>query len=236
MIDREIINEINKIIEYDFKDPGILELALTHKSYTNEMALKNIYGNERLEFMGDAVLGAVISHIIMERYEDFSEGDLSKMRAAVVNKEALAGILKKLGINRFIILGKGEQENNGREKDSILANVYESIIAAVYFDGGYNSIFNMISSHFEEVLNDAEQDGGYANDYKSRLQEYCQKNINTLPKYIIESEEGPDHIKQFESVVIINNIKYEKGIGRNKKSAEQEAALKTLNRLLKEFK
>ena len=125
MLDREVINEINKIIEYDFKDPGILELALTHKSYANEMALKNIYGNERLEFMGDAVLGAVISHIIMKRYEVFSEGDLSKMRAAVVNKEALAGILKKLRINRFIILGKGEQENNGREKDSILANVYE---------------------------------------------------------------------------------------------------------------
>jgi len=236
MIDREILNKINKIIKYDFKDPGILDLALTHKSYANEMSLKNIYGNERLEFMGDAVLGAVISHIIMEKHEDFSEGDLSKMRAAVVNKEALAGILKKLGIKRFIILGKGEQENNGREKDSILANVYESIIAAVYFDGGYNSIFNMISAHFEEVLNNAEQDGGYINDYKSRLQEYCQKNLNILPKYIIESEEGPDHIKQFESVVIIDNMKYEKGIGKNKKSAEQEAARKTLNRLLKEAK
>jgi len=236
MIDSETINEINKIIKYDFKDPGILELALTHKSYANEMSLKNIYGNERLEFMGDAVLGAVISHIIMEKHEDFSEGDLSKMRAAVVNKEALADILKKLGINRYIILGKGEQENNGREKDSILANVYESIIAAVYFDGGYNSIFNMISAHFEEALNNAEQDGGYTNDYKSRLQEYCQKKLNILPKYIIESEEGPDHIKQFESVVIINNMKYEKGIGKNKKSAEQEAARKTLNRLLKEEK
>ena len=94
----------------------------------------------------------------------------------------------------------------------------------------------MISIHFDEVLNNAEQDGGYTNDYKSRLQEYCQKNLKTLPKYIIESEEGPDHIKQFESVVIIDNIKYEKGIGKNKKSADQEAAMKTLNRLLKEFK
>src|SRR5210317_1333247 len=116
MIDREIIKVINRILDYEFKNPALLELALTHKSYANEMASKNIYGNERLEFMGDAVLGAVISHIIMKRYEVFSEGDLSKMRAAVVNKEALAGILKKLGINRFIILGIGEQENNGREK------------------------------------------------------------------------------------------------------------------------
>ncbi len=235
MIDREINKIINRILDYEFKNPALLELALTHKSYANEMELKNIYGNERLEFMGDAVLGAVISHIIIERYEDFSEGELSKMRASVVNKESLAGLLKKLGINRFIILGKGEQQNNGRGKDSILANVYESIIAAVYFDGGYDSAYNMISAHFKETFNNAEQDGCYINDYKSRLQEYCQKNMNTLPEYNIESEEGPDHIKQFESVVIINNIKYEKGIGKNKKSAEQEAAMKTLNRLLKEF-
>ena len=113
MLDTEIIYEINKIIGYEFKDPNILELALTHKSYSNEMVLKDIYGNERLEFMGDAVLGMVISHLIMDRYENFSEGDLSKKRASLVNKKVLAGILKKLRINRFIILSKGEQENNG---------------------------------------------------------------------------------------------------------------------------
>lgn len=236
MLDTGTIKEINNIIEYDFKDPGILELALMHKSYANEKVLKNIYGNERLEFMGDAVLGMVISHILMERHPDFSEGDLSKMRAFIVNKETLAGILKKLGISRYIILGKGEQENCGREKVSIMANVYEAIIAAVYFDGGYKSVFNMVYAHFEAVLDSAEKGVGNSNDYKSRLQEYCQQNLNTLPKYNIESEEGPDHIKKFESVVIIENIKYEKGMGNNKKSAEQEAARKTLNRLLKESK
>ncbi len=114
MSDIETIKEINKIIGYDFQDPNMLELALTHKSYSNEIASENIYGNERLEFLGDAVLGMVISHIIMERHEDFSEGDLSKMRAVLVNKETLAGILKQLGVNRYIILGKGEQENHGR--------------------------------------------------------------------------------------------------------------------------
>ena len=236
MIDKENLTQISKIINYEFKDPDLLELALTHKSYANEMTLMDVYGNERLEFMGDAVLGSVISHIMMERYAEFSEGDLSKMRAAVVNKHALASILKNLGISKYIFLGKGEEECNGREKVSILANVYEALIASVYYDGGYDSAFKMIQLHFEKILKTVEKDGGYSPDYKSRLQEYCQQNLQTLPKYIIQSEDGPDHIKLFESIVIIDKIKYETGIGKNKKSAEQEAAMKTLNRLLEESK
>ena len=106
----------------------------------------------------------------------------------------------------------------------------------MYFDGGYDCVFNMISVHFDEILNFTEQHDGYVSDHKSHLQEYCQKKFNSPPKYLIESEEGPDHNKQFESVVIIENIRYEKGIGRNKKSAEQDAAMKTLNKLLKEFR
>ncbi len=236
MINNEKIKQISKIINYKFKNIDLLELALTHKSFANEMCLTEIYGNERLEFIGDAVLGTVISHIIMERYPECSEGDLSKMRAAVVNKHALSDILKNLGLSGYILLGKGEEECNGREKESILANVYEALIASVYYDGGYDSAFKMIEIHFKEILETVEPDAGYARDYKSRLQEYCQQKHNTLPKYIIESEEGPDHIKLFESVVLIDKEKYEKGRGKNKKAAEQEAAMKTLSKLLKESK
>lgn len=236
MINKENIKEINTKLNYDFNDPELLKLALTHKSYANEMSLMDVYGNERLEFMGDAVLGSVISHIVMDRYPEFSEGDLSKMRAAVVNKDALASIFKSLEISSYIFLGKGEEEGGGREKGSILANVYEALIAAVYYDGGYESAFKMIAIHFGSVLESAEKDGGYMSDYKSRLQEFCQKNLNLLPTYLIESEDGPDHIKLFESVVLIDNRKYETGTGKNKKAAEQEAAMKTLNRLIKETK
>lgn len=236
MLCKNTLDEITGKIGYKFKDSELLELALTHKSYSNEMNSKNIYGNERLEFLGDAVLDAVISHILMEKHEAFSEGALSKMRASVVNKDALANIMKCLDMTGYIILGKGEEEGGGRDKASILANVYEALIAAVYYDGGYSGVFNMIRNHFTEALKSAEESGGGEKDFKSRLQEYCQKNLNTLPKYIIESEEGPDHVKQFESAVMINKTRYETGTGKNKKAAEQNAAMKTLNRLLKDIK
>lgn len=229
-------HRINQQLGYCFQDKSLIELALTHKSYANELSLENEYGNERLEFMGDAVLGTVISHIIMKKHPDYSEGELSKLRAAVVNKEALAGILKQLDLGRHILLGKGEEECSGHEKASILANVYEAIIAAVYFDGGYEPVFKMIQTHFKDVLATVEKNGILLNDYKSQLQEYCQKHLNTLPKYIVENEEGPDHIKIFESSVYIRDVRYESGTGRNKKSAEQKAAQKTLTRLLKDIK
>jgi len=230
------LHHIHHRLGYTFQNNRLLELALTHKSYANELCLDNEYGNERLEFMGDAVLGTVISHIIMEKHPDYSEGELSKMRASVVNKRTLADILKQLNISRYIFLGKGEEECSGRQKASILANVYEAVIAAVYFDGGYESAFKMIQEHFKNVLAAAEKEGALRHDYKSQLQEYCQKYLNTLPKYIIENEAGPDHIKIFESSVYINNIRYERGSGTNKKSAEQEAARKTLTGLFKEIK
>lgn len=220
-------------IGYHFNDLGLLEKALIHKSYANEQKLPNKFGNERLEFLGDAVLELIIRHILLQRFPDFSEGRLSNVRAAVVNEESLSSLARGLGIGDYILLGRGEVENKGREKKSILSNVYEAIIAAVYLDGGYPSACELVKRHFAALIDDVAPLGFYR-DYKSRLQEYCQKRFNTLPRYFIITEEGPDHIKTYVSQVFINDIPYGKGSGRNKKAAEQEAAQQTLHDLLRE--
>jgi ribonuclease III len=230
-INQDTISELQHMLGYTFKNISLLRNALTHKSFANEMQHENYFGNERLEFMGDAVLELVISHVLMERFPDYSEGKLSNMRAAIVNEEELSTRALNLHIGKHILLSHGEEENNGRHKKSILANVYEAIIAAVYYDGGYESVFILIENHFSDLIDDIAPKGFYR-DYKSRLQEYAQKTLNAVPRYIIVTEEGPDHIKVFESQVIINEIYYEKGQGRNKKAAEQDAAGKTLIKLL----
>jgi ribonuclease III len=227
--------ELQKRIGYHFRDLSLLQEALTHKSFANEMNLENCFGNERLEFLGDAVMELVISHILMERFKDCSEGKLSKMRAAIVNQEEISSLALKFGIGSCILLSRGEEENKGRNKKSILANVFEAIIAAVYYDGGYQEVFRMIEDHFSDLIEEVAEKG-FFRDYKSRLQEYSQRKFNAVPRYVIVTEEGPDHIKVFETQVIVNDVCYEKGRGRNKKAAEQEAAKKTLIRLLSEEK
>jgi ribonuclease III len=224
------LEEIQQRIGYWFQNRSLLEDALTHKSFANEMNLENCFGNERLEFLGDAVLELVISHILMERFHDCSEGKLSKMRAAIVNKDELAALARRFDMGSYIRLSRGEEESRGREKKSILANAYEAVIAAVYYDGGYAQAFKMISQHFASLLEDVAAKG-FFRDYKSRLQEYAQKAFNAIPEYTIVTEEGPDHIKHFETQVIINDVVYARGQGRNKKAAEQEAARLALERL-----
>jgi len=218
-------------IGYQFKNYRLLEEALTHKSYANEMQLENSFGNERLEFIGDAVLGLIVSHILMDREKNCSEGRLSNMRAAIVNEDQLSALGRSFGIGAFILLSKGEEESGGREKKSILANVYEALIAAIYYDSGFAAIFTVIERHFAILLNEVATKG-FFRDFKSRLQEYAQRSLNAVPRYVVTMENGPDHGKTFESQVIIGNVSYEKGQGGSKKASEQDAAEKTLNRLL----
>jgi len=220
-------------IGYHFTDIRLLEKALIHKSYANEQKLANKFGNERLEFLGDAVLELVIRHILLQRFPDFSEGRLSNIRAAIVNEESLSSRARTFGIGDHILLGRGELDSDGREKKSILANVYEAIIAAVYLDGGFTAAYDLVQRHFAAMIDDVAPKGFYR-DYKSRLQEYCQKKFNALPRYFIVTEEGPDHIKMYESQVFINGTPYARGTGHSKKAAEQEAAQKTLQDLLQE--
>ncbi len=220
-------------IGYFFQDMELLEEAVTHKSFANEKQHENSFGNERLEFLGDAVLELVISHILMERCKSCSEGKLSNMRAAIVNKDALSSIALQLDIGKYILLSHGEEENMGREKKTILSNVYEAVIAAVYYDGGYEKVFSMIESHFTSLLEEVAQKG-FFRDYKSRLQEYTQRTHNTIPEYKILTVAGPNHRKIFEIQVAINDVCYGKGQGPNKKEAEQQAARRTLKELLNE--
>jgi ribonuclease-3 len=225
------LQQLQNAIGYQFKNKELLQEALTHKSYANEMQLENSWGNERLEFLGDAVLGLIISHILMDRAKSCSEGKLSNMRAAIVNEDVLAGLARSFCIGACIFLSKGEHECGGREKKSILANVYEALIAAIYYDSDFPTAFSLIEKHCAELLEEVVQKG-YFRDFKSRLQEYAQRSLNAVPRYVVTMEDGPDHGKNYESQVIIGNCAYEKGQGGSKKASEQDAAEKTLTVLL----
>jgi ribonuclease-3 len=224
------IEELQDTINYHFADISLLRQAVTHKSYAHEQQVNDKTGNERLEFLGDAVLELVITHILMEKFPDHSEGKLSKLRAGIVNKEGVAAIARALNLGRYVLLGRGEEGSSGRIKNSILANAYEALIAAVYYDGGYEKVFNLIESHFYQLIEEIKEKG-VSRDYKTRLQEYGQSALGSIPEYVIVSEEGPDHEKIYEVYVTISGVQYETGRGRNKKAAEQEAARKTLAKL-----
>jgi len=225
------LEELQERIGYHFRDITLLQLALMHKSYANEQQLEEHCGNERLEFLGDAVIELVISHILMEQAQDSSEGRLSKMRASIVNTDSLAGISRSYALGECLRLSRGEQENRGREKKSILANAYEALAAAVYFDGGFDAVFSMISDHFKPLIDEAARRRGYNRDYKSRLQELVQKLFNDTPVYEVIFEQGPDHYKSFGVQVMINNERCGTGHGGNKKTAEQQAAREALKLL-----
>ncbi len=221
------LQQLQNDLGYQFKNRELLLEALTHKSYANEMQLVNTWGNERLEFIGDAVLGLIVSHILMERAKNCSEGKLSNMRAAIVNEDVLAGLARSFCLGICIFLSKGENECGGREKKSILANVYEALIAAIYYDSNFATVFSLIERHCSALLDEVVQKG-YFRDFKSRLQEFAQRSFNAVPRYVVTMEDGPDHGKYFESQVIIGNCAYEKGQGGSKKASEQDAAEKTL--------
>ena len=227
------IDELQQRIQYGFKNIALLQEAITHKSYANEMQLEIRFGNERLEFLGDAVLELVITHILMEKLPKCPEGKLSKMRAAIINRNGLSSIAEGFELGKFILLGRGEEAGSGRTKKSILANMYEAIIAAVYNDGGYLKVFDLIEKHFADLINEAAEKG-YFRDYKSRLQEHCQSAFGAVPEYVLVSEEGPDHEKMFEFHGMINKKPYATGRGRNRKEAEQDAANKMLEKLTEE--
>ena len=224
------LGELCAELNYQFSNPEILHEAFRHSSYVNETGGNGLRDNERLEFLGDGVLELTITHILMERFPDHSEGMLTKLRAGIVNKEGVAAVAKALNLGRYILLGRGEEGSRGRVKNSILANTYEALIAAVYFDGGYERVFKLVENQFSLLIQETAEKG-MSRDYKTRLQEYSQTALGSIPEYVTVSEEGPDHEKIFEVYVTINSVRYETGRGRNKKAAEQEAARRTLAKL-----
>jgi len=205
---------------WHFADPELLHRALTHRSYCSEHGVEE--SNERFEFLGDAVLGFVVTTFAFEQFPRLPEGELAKLRAAVVSAEALADIAQELDLGASLRLGKGEDASGGRAKPSILADAMEAVIAAVYLDGGLEPATRLVVAVLERRIRE-QATGPGGQDYKTRLQELAAQRCDQLPRYQVRHE-GPDHSKRFFAVVSLRNEEYGAGEGRSKKAAEQAAA------------
>jgi ribonuclease III len=231
----EALKELETALGYCFEDIGLLDNALTHRSYVNENSSLPCKDNERLEFLGDAVLELAVSDMLMRKFPAYPEGELSKLRASVVNEQPLAELARRFRIGEFLLLGRGEEGSGGRMKPSLLANAFESLVAAMYLDGGFDRAAAFTGRLFEPLI-----DAGSASaaalyrDYKTAAQEICQALFQELPRYAIVAETGPDHDKRFEMSLVVGEKIIATGTGRNKKEAEQQAA-KTAIETLREI-
>jgi ribonuclease III len=219
---------LQKELEYSFRDPSLLIRGLTHVSYNYDKSLGH---NEVLEFLGDTVLDLAISDLLMRRFPEKSEGDLSRMRAALVNSSVLAEKATVVGLGALLRLGKGEERSGGRSKPSILAGAFEALLGAVYRDGGYEAAHKLVERYFAADV--GEKNLGLQ-DYKTRLQEISQMLFREPPVYRLVSERGPDHAKSFVTEIAVGGKVLGQGEGGSKKQSEQEAAKKALDELQKE--
>lgn len=213
------ITRLQEDIGYQFKDPSLLELALTHSSFANEKKINRNGDYERLEFLGDAVLELTVSEFLYENYPDKKEGQMTRTRAALVCEPTLAMSARAFSLQNYILLGKGEEATGGRKRDSILCDVFESVVGALYLDGGYEQAKKYIYSF---LLTDWENKALFV-DSKTILQEKIQKEGKTI-EYRTVSEEGPANEKTYTEEVLINGVSMMKGVGHSKKSAQQQAA------------
>lgn len=227
---RRKLKELCRQIGYRFKDPDLLNQALTHKSYAHEHPQENIQHNERLEFLGDAVLGVITSAYLYKRFPNYSEGDLTKLKAQLVCAPILHERASLIKIGQFLLLGKGEILTGGREQPSSLTRAMEALIGAVYLDGGIKAAQKFLHSQMEEEILNIWRGKGRM-DYKSILQEYCLRRFGQIPVYELRSQEGPDHKKVFTMVVKVSGKYWGQAKGSNKKSAEQSCAMKALQKL-----
>jgi ribonuclease-3 len=209
---------------YQFKQADLLEQALTHKSFVNENGKKHLPHNEKLEFLGDAVLDLLLSEYLMEKFPQDDEGHLSKKRASLVNESVLAQIASDLNLSERILLGKGEILSQGHKKPRLLASVYEAVLGAVFLDGGFDEVRRMARDNFSKLLEQMNPDQAFELDYKTRLQEMAQADLKTGPSYEVTGEEGPSHSPQFQVSLSILGKAISQGLGKSKKHAEQEAA------------
>jgi ribonuclease-3 len=226
-----VITRLQERLGCSFKRPALLTQALTHKSYGNENPDRVPGNNERLEFLGDTVLGLIITEKLLLQYPYLTEGDLSKKRAKVVSEPALASVARKVGLGDFLLLGVGEEKNKGREKSSLLADALEAVIAAIYLDRGMRAAKGFVLKAFLDLV--AEDTPDTLLDYKTQLQEFCQKVLASSPTYCCINELGPGHQKQFEMEVRISGVAYGSGFGKSKKAAEQQSAQVALQKLIK---
>jgi ribonuclease III len=215
-------SELEIVLGYSFKDRGLLEQALRHPSWCNEHGEPRPDDNERLEFLGDAVLDLVVAHRVMTRFPTAHEGDLSVTRQQIVNEGQLSEAARKLDIGRFLALGKGEDKSGGRDKPKILADAVEAIIGSVYLDGGYAAAWEVIDRVLGEWIAIVELKNFF--DFKTRLQETAQARLKETPTYRVVQEIGPDHDKRFVVAVSLGTDEWARAVGKSKKEAEQMAA------------
>ena len=222
---------IEQFLHYEFDDKNLLQEALRHSSFVNELGDPQLRDNERLEFLGDAVLNLIVGHILMRRYPDLKEGDLSRSRANLVNESQLAKMARSFDLGLYIQLGKGEVQTQGREKNSILADTFEALMASIYLDGGFDAAYQIIETNFQPLIEHLHS-AANNHDYKSQLQEKVQVEHGSMPDYRIMREDGPDHDKTFWVALKVLDIETQ-GSGKSKKTAEQDAARLALE-ILKE--
>ncbi len=229
---RLALEVIAEHLSYAFRAPDLLTMALTHKSFVNETPNERD-DNQRLEFLGDAVLGVIVAEALMERLPDAREGQLTSRRSALVREECLAKLARRIDLGGLLRLGHGEEMNNGRNRPSILADAVEAVIGAIHLDGGYEASRKAVLAWFGPMLDEASK-GKSPDDVKSALQEALQAQNRPVPSYRVVSEEGPDHAKVFEVEISVENDIIGSGRGRSKKAAEKEAAKKALGVVLEE--
>jgi ribonuclease III len=220
--------KFEKKIGIHFNDPSLLEQAFTHRSYINENRTMRNAHNERLEFLGDAVLELVITNYLFHEFPDKPEGDLTSFRSAVVNTSSISTAGGELGMNDFLLLSRGERKDEGRARQYILANTFEAVIGAIYLDQGYDTARDFIGTNLFHRVHDIVEKELWQ-DAKSRFQELAQEKTSITPTYETLTEDGPDHDKSFTVGVFLNEEKVSEGTGKSKQEAEQEAAQKGLD-------
>ena len=224
------LKSVEDRLSYHFRDVALLDHALTHRSFVNEYACPAGQDNERLEFLGDAVLDLCVSDLLMRHFPEDPEGRLSKKRAACVNERSLAELARKFNLGEGLLLGKGEGLSGGRAKSSLLANAFEAVLAAIYLDGGFDQAATFVHRLFTDLIQDG-PGGLLYQDYKTLLQDACQVQFQETPKYCVIQELGPDHDKTFDVQLDIADRITASGTGKSRKEAEQEAARKALDLL-----
>jgi ribonuclease-3 len=228
---RNEFDALERTLGYRFRDPGLLEHALTHTSRANEDVSGGVFDNESLEFLGDAVLGFAIADLLFRKFPTKDEGWKSKIKAALVSTASLALLAERLNLGDHLLLGRGEEKTGGRKKQALLADGYEALIAAIYLDGGVDHATGFIQRQFADLIEEAREPDMVNRDFKSTLQERVQSNGGPLPEYVVVGETGPDHHKTFQVEVRVGGQPLADASGRSKKEAEQEAARLALERL-----
>ncbi|MGB9082168.1 MAG: ribonuclease III [Desulfuromonadaceae bacterium] len=224
------VQQLEQQLEYSFRDPSLLVMALTHPSYLHEVSESHGGDYQRLEFLGDAVLGMLLAEMLYVRYPDWDEGALSQLRSRLAGQDILADRARRLKIGRFVLLGRGEEQTAGREKDSILADVLEALIAALYRDGGLQAARSLVAGLFEELVA-APESLVLGRDSKSELQEYLSSHGSSPPEYRMVEESGPPHDRLFRFQILVDDQVIGVGQGKSKKIAQQAAAAGALDKL-----